>query len=241
MGGLQSLQNNLQGGPSSGLQTTIPNSVGLSGNLQTSGLPSNLQSGGLLNNFSNMPTGLTGNSGLSTNGPLNVPVGLSIAGGMPGTGGMLVSSGLSTSGGMHSSGGISVNSAMPSGLIPNSGVMTGNDGGHPGNLQGGRPGKLSDNSSLPPRPNPLGAVDPLSTSNENEAIKSLLRQLANKQQSQQVCSIFCIFFSLIIHFCDCFSSIPYGSKINLLILSRSLNGNNKTMFLYPCGIFSLHQ
>lgn len=44
------------------------------------------------------------------------------------------------------------------------------------NLQGGL--------SLPPRPTPLGAVDPLSASNENDPIKNLLRQLQNQKQQQ---------------------------------------------------------
>ena len=52
-------------------------------------------------------------------------------------------------------------------------------------MQSGLPGGLSENT-LPPRPNPLGAVD---SQNENDRIKNLLRQLANKQQSQQLDSL----------------------------------------------------
>lgn len=189
MGGLQSLQSNIQSGPGAGLPTTIPSSAGLSGNLQNSGLSTNLPSGGLLNNFPNLPlnsaSGLSGSGG----GGLPVPLGLSVSGGIPTAGGLLVSGGLSS---IPSSVGIPVTAGIPGGgVLPNTVDALGTGGltssGLPVSLQSGLPGGLSESNTLPPRPNPLGAVDPLSSSNENETIKNLLRQLANKQQSQQVC------------------------------------------------------
>jgi len=118
----------------------------------------------------------------SGGGPIPVPVGLSVSGGIPGM--------------VHTSGGINVPTGMPgSGVLQNNVGLPGNDGlsgsgglsnsGLPVSLQSGLPTGLSDNTTLPPRPNPLGAVDPLSSSNENETIKTLLRQLATKQQTQQ--------------------------------------------------------
>ncbi|KAK4887571.1 hypothetical protein RN001_003842 [Aquatica leii] len=178
MGGLQTMANNLQSGPSPGLPTTIPSSVGLSGNLQTSGLSTNLSNSGLLNNYQNLSTG-----------SLSVPVGLSVSGGIPGSGGLLVSGS-----GLHNN----VNIPVSSGVLTNSTGMPGNEGlpnsgginntGLPVSLQSGLPTGLSD-GTLPPRPNPLGAVDPMSSTNENDAIKNLLRQLQNKQQTQQLDSL----------------------------------------------------
>ncbi|KAK5644037.1 hypothetical protein RI129_007882 [Pyrocoelia pectoralis] len=169
MGGLQSLTNNRQVGPSSGLPTTIPSSVGLSGTLQTSGLSTNLSNSGLLNNYQNLSAG-----------SLPVPVGLSVSGGMPGSGSLLVSGA-----NLHNNT-IPVSSGV---LTSNTGIsgsdVLSNSSGLPVSLQGGLPGGLTENT-LPPRPNPLGAVDPLVSTNENDPIKNLLRQLANKQQTPQL-------------------------------------------------------
>ncbi|XP_031339420.1 GRB10-interacting GYF protein 2 isoform X2 [Photinus pyralis] len=171
MAGLQSLSNNLHVGPSPGLPTTIPNSVGISGSMPTSGHSTNLSNSGLLNNFQNLPSG-----------PLPVPVGLSVSGGIPGSGSLLVSGA-----GLHNN-----NNSIPvsSGVLTSNTGMPGGDGitnssGLPVSLQSGLPGGLTENT-LPPRPNPLGAVDPLSSANENDPIKNLLRQLANKQQAPQL-------------------------------------------------------
>ncbi|KAF5296951.1 hypothetical protein FQR65_LT10103 [Abscondita terminalis] len=178
MGGLQSMSSNLQSGPTPGLPTTIPSSVGLSGNLQNSGLTTNLSNSGLLNNYQNLSTG-----------SLPVPVGLSVSGGIPGSGGLLVSgSGLHANVNIPVSSGVLTNSAgMPaSEALSNTGGISGS--GLPVNLQSGLSAGLTENT-LPPRPNPLGAVDPMTSTNENDAIKNLLRQLQNKQQTQQLDSL----------------------------------------------------
>ncbi|KAF5274864.1 hypothetical protein FQA39_LY07046 [Lamprigera yunnana] len=178
MGGLQSIANNLQTGPTPGLPTTIPSSVGLSGNLQNSGLSTNLSNSGLLNNYQNLSTS-----------SLPIPVGMSVSGGIPGSGGLLVSgTGLHnnvnipvTSGVLTSGTGLSSNESLPnSGGISGSGLSV--------SLQSGLPTGLTDNT-LSTRTNSLGAVDPMSSNEESDKIKDLIRRWVSKHQTEQLDSL----------------------------------------------------